>query len=86
MDQEQELKLSDDETSYRVEVESDINLNQYSILATPASGGATVEYVYPDGRVEGSLENLPLNPGVYGASSILNSSFVVTNSIFLSAL
>ncbi len=63
MDQEQELKLSDDETSYRVEVESDINLNQYSILATPASGGATVEYVYPDGRVEGSLENLPLNPG-----------------------
>lgn len=54
--------IGEDNTSYRVEVESNIELDQYSVVATPVSG-ATVQYVYPDGRVESSLNNLTLNPG-----------------------
>lgn len=57
------ISLGEGVTSYLVEVEPDIELDQYSVVATPVSSGATVKYIYPDGRVEDSLNNLDLEPG-----------------------
>ncbi len=55
------ISIGEGVTSYYVPVEADINLNQYSVVATPISG-ASVKYKYPDGRIEGSLNNLELKP------------------------